>query len=234
MEWLKTDVHSHSGDDRTDDLPYSSEMLIESAAASGVDVLAITGHRGYPATQRLARYAERRGILLLPGVELLVEGKHVLMLNPCAEQWKVKTFRHLHAIRGRGELIIAPHPYFPSPTSLGACLLQHIHCFDAIEYCSFYIPAINFNRKAIRVAQQHGLPCIATSDHHGVPYENTNFTFVQAEKTPSGVVEALRAGRIRLETKPLSYRRLLDGLSKIGHDAVRRIMGLHGEEAIPA
>jgi predicted metal-dependent phosphoesterase TrpH len=203
MKRLRAELHAHCADDPADGLSFSPEMLIDAVAADGVDVLALTCHGRLVHTGRLARYADERGVLLVPGIEQYVEGRHVLILNPCSAHVEARDFEALRAARGRGEAIIAPHPYYPSPTSLGNRLERHIDLFDAIEYCAFYSGFFGFNRRAVRVARRHGLPLVGTLDVHALPYVPTTRTWLTAEPTVGGVVEAVRAGRVHVETEAL-------------------------------
>lgn len=61
MERLKADLHTHAADDPFDSgLAYSAEMLIDSVADVGVDVLAITCHEFNVYSSYFADYAKRR------------------------------------------------------------------------------------------------------------------------------------------------------------------------------
>ncbi len=209
MAELKTDLHTHSADDPRDDLAYSSEMLIDAAAQLNYQVLALTCHDGIMATERLAAYARRRGILLVPGIEASIEGKHVVILNADAEQASAGTFNEVRALGRRDAAFIAPHPYYPSMESLGRVLEANIDLFDAIEYCSFYFRWAGFNRKAVRIARKYGLPLIGTSDVHMFPYHDSTHARLEAPPVVADVVAAIRQGRVALETRP---RTLLEGI----------------------
>lgn len=202
MGYLKADVHTHSADDPRDALDFSTEMLIDAASQLNFGVLAVTCHEAWRYSPRLAEYARRRGIVLAPGLEQLVEGKHVLLLNPDAEQAAARTFAELRALGKRDAAIIAPHPFYPSRTSLRRALLDNIDLFDAIEYCTLYFPWLNFNRRAVRVAREYGLPLVGTSDTHALPLCDSTYTWIDGEPSVFGVIEAIRAGRVRLETRP--------------------------------
>jgi len=202
---LKADLHAHAGEDRIDTVPYSSEQLIDMVAERGYQVLAITGHRYTTYTPQLADYARERGVLLVPGVELDVEGKHVVVLNPDAEQAAATTFAELRALGRRNAAIIAPHPFYPVPGVLGSRLVKNIDLFDAVEYSSFYFRGVDFNEKAVRVAKEHGLPLLGSSDNHMLPYVDTTYSWIEVEEVSvAGVIDALRAGRITVVTKPAS------------------------------
>jgi hypothetical protein len=107
-------------------------------------------------------------------------------------------------------VFIAPHPYYPSDTSLLWHLEREIGLFDAIEYSSFWTRGFNPNRWAERVARRHGLPLIGTSDTHLLPYYAGTFTWVDAERTVEDVLAAIREGRVRLETRPRRFPEAVD------------------------
>lgn len=226
MQRLKADVHTHSADDPRDTLTHSAEELIDAAAAARFDVLALTLHEYYLQSARLARYAERRGVLLIPGIEQMIEGKHVVLLNPSPAQAQCRDFASLRALEKGGMAVLAPHPFFPAPICLGRKLEEHIDVFDAIEYSTMYCTGINFNRAAARVARKHGRPLLGTSDTHRLPYMHQTFTWIDAEPSVEGVIAGIRAGRTTLETRPRSLRGALAfGLHTLldaAFDGVRR------------
>jgi len=221
---LKADLHAHAADDPHDTLKYSSEMLIDAAALAGMDVLAITLHESYFHVARLADYAHERGILLIPGLEQMVEGKHVVILNPDGEQARCTTFAGLRALGKRGAALIAPHPFFPGGVCLGKKLIEHIDLFDAIEYCTMYCSGMNFNRKAVRVARQFGKPLVGTSDSHSLPYWGATCTWIESEPTVAGVIDAVRCGRVELETRPRTHVQALKFGAQVAYDVLRDAM----------
>jgi predicted metal-dependent phosphoesterase TrpH len=204
MERLKADLHTHCADDPCDGLRYSAEQLIDAAAASGYDVFAITLHERLLHGPRLQAYAADRGILLVPGVERNIERRHVLILNPAPEHFEAKSFDDLRRIGRRGAAFIAPHPFYPIPSSVRGKFLRNADLFDAVEYSSLYIHGLNPNRPAQWAAAYFGLPLVGNSDTHELPHPDNTFSWIEAERSVSGVVDALRAGRVSLETRPRS------------------------------
>ncbi|NUM53074.1 MAG: hypothetical protein HUU46_05470 [Candidatus Hydrogenedentes bacterium] len=202
MERLKADLHTHTADDPFDRLEYSAEMLIDAVAAAGVRVLAITCHELNVYCEYLSDVARRQGVLLVPGIEKFIEGKHVIILNPAPEHLAAHTFQEFRALGRRGAVFIAPHPYYPAPHSLLSDFTRNIDLFDAVEYCSLYFRAVNPNRWAESAAKAHGLPMIGTSDTHWLPYDDSTFSWITAEPTIEGVLDAIRAGRVEVETQP--------------------------------
>ena len=209
MRRLKADFHTHAADDNKDRLSYSAEMLIEAAAQLKFDVLAIACHEQVVNTRRLERYAAARGIVLIPAVEQLVEGKHVVMLNPDAEQASATTFAQLRKLGKRKAAFLAPHPFYPAKACLHHTLLDNIDLFDGIEYCNVYFYGINPNRRGVKLAKQQGLPLLGTSDNHVLPYNPLTFSWVEAEElSVDAVINAIRTGNVRMETRPLPYSRV--------------------------
>ncbi len=201
---LKADLHTHTAGDLHDPIPYSAEMLIDAAAKLNYDVLAITCHEVVRYSKRLEEYAKRRGILLIPGIEQLVDGKHVVILNPDDRLAEARTFRELRSLGHRDAALIAAHPFYPIPSSLGALLVRHIDLFDAVEYASLFCRGINLNRRAAKTARRYGLSMVATSDVHTFPYVANAWTWIKAEPTIRGVIEAIRSGRVQIVARPRS------------------------------
>ncbi len=207
-----------------DPIGYSAEMLIEAAAQLNYDVLAIACHERVVCGQRLAAYAQRRGVLLIPAIEILVEGKHVVVLNPTAELVQVRTFDGLRGLDRSHSVVLAPHPFHLRGICLGQDLITHADLFDAVEYSSFYFRGLDLNRRAVDSAKAHGKPVIGTSDAHTFPYRDSTFTWIEAEPTVEGVMEAVREGRVTVETRPqpLSHAAKMVGFSAC--KAVRLMM----------
>lgn len=204
MRRLKADFHAHSADDPRDTLRFSSEMLLDAASAEGIEVFSITCHERLVYTPSLSRYAERRGILLVPGIEAMIENCHVLILNPDPDHVRARTFADLRALGRRNAAFVAPHPFYPTPNSLMRRLGQNIDLFDAIEWCSLYLGPLNPNILAARAARRYGLPMIGTSDTHALPYCCTTFSWIETEPSIPGVVQAIRDGRVEVDTRSWS------------------------------
>ena len=199
---LKADLHLHTADDPLDRIRYTAKELISKAADQGFDVLSITNHHHTTFNRDLFHYAQERNILLIPGVELTIRRRHVLVLNP--PPYKIRSdFSSLAKLCRPETLIIAPHPYFPGSYSLNGYLLKHLHLFDALEYCHFYLPMINFNQKAIEMCQSLNFPLIGNSDAHFLVQLGTTFSLIHAEKNLESIFAAIRANKVEVVTRPL-------------------------------
>ena len=164
---LKIELHTHTADDPIDAIPYTTFELIDRAAELGYDALAITLHEHQLDLRRFLPYAAERGIVLIPGVERTVEGRHVLLLNYKSGTEQVRSFADLAALKRRASgLVIAPHPFFPTQSCLRGALEQHADLFDAVERNAMFIRGIDFNRAAERFAARHGKPVVGNCDVH--------------------------------------------------------------------
>src|SRR5207253_7939301 len=138
--------HTHTVDDPVDRIPHTTIELIDRAAALGYHALAITLHQHQLDVRPFESYAADRGIVLIPGVERTIEGRHVLLLNFTRATERVRTFRDLARLKaGERGLVIAPHPFFPAAASLRGELDRHAELFDAVERNGMYMRGIDFN-----------------------------------------------------------------------------------------
>src|SRR5205814_2257511 len=86
------------------------------------------------AKQRRRAGEATRGVVLIPGIERSIEGRHVLLLNFRKGTEEVETFEDLARLRQREPgLVVAPHPYFPARTCLHGYLDRYASLFDAVE-----------------------------------------------------------------------------------------------------
>jgi predicted metal-dependent phosphoesterase TrpH len=199
---LKSDLHLHTAEDPLDRVRYTAKELISKAADQGFDVISITNHHRMTFNQDLLSYARERGILLIPGIEMTIQRRHVLVLNPPPHKM-CSDFFSLSKLRRPETLIIAPHPYFPGTHSLNGYLLKHLNLFDALEYCHFYSPMINFNQRAVEVSQSFGFPLVGNSDAHFLSQLGTTYSLIYSEKNLEAIFAAIRQNKVKVTTRPL-------------------------------
>src|SRR5206468_4140934 len=153
---LKVALHSHTADDPHDIVPYSAWTLIDRAAALGYHALAITLHDKQLDVDPLRGYASTKGVVLIPGVERTIQGKHVLLINFTARAETVRSMEELdHLKREERGVVIAPHPFFPAACCLGEVMNRYPEVIDAVEFNGMYIRGANFNKAAVRWATKH-------------------------------------------------------------------------------
>jgi predicted metal-dependent phosphoesterase TrpH len=207
-QWLKAELHAHCNLDPVDYrlCPYSAEGLIQEAARLGYQVLALTCHDRDVWTEGLSDYAAGHGIILIPGMEATTrEGRHILVYNFQTDAENLDTLDKIHSLSRPDTLVIAPHPYFPSPKCLGRNLEREHRIFDAVEISGFFTTGLDFNRRARTVARRYSKPLVGNSDLHQLWQLDRTFTWIQAEPEPDAIITAIKEGRTRVESRGLTY-----------------------------
>lgn len=205
--WLKAELHAHCSLDPFDYrmCAYSPEELIREAARLGYAVLAITCHDLDVWSRELSEYAESLGITLIPGMEVHAGGRRHTLVYNFRTSWKnLNTFEKIRERRGPDTLVVAPHPYYPSWTSLGSRLEKQIDLFDAIEFSGFFTRRVDFNSRAVHTGLKYGKPLIGNSDAHLLWQLGRTFTWILAEPGVRSVIGAIKRGQVRIESRALS------------------------------
>ena len=209
---LKADLHIHTKEDLLDYyvIKYNAKQLIDRAARLGFEVLAITCHEKVVFNDDLKKYAARKGILLISGIEKKIEGSHILIYNVKQEEIdKINKLDDLNMLRRKNTLIIAPHPFFIKD-SIGKKLLKYIDFFDAIEYSHFYLNFFNIlNKRAVKIAKKYNKSLIGTSDAHRLYQFNKTYSLIDSKKDINSVINAIKNGKVKLVTKPLKFLQFL-------------------------
>jgi predicted metal-dependent phosphoesterase TrpH len=201
---LKVDFHTHTSDDPKDYIDFSSEQLIDRAAALGFDALAITNHHVVTFSPGLEKYAAEQGLLLIPGVEMTLSNSHVVIVNPDIDRdLKMDSLADLAGRDNSRSLVIAPHPYYPGFKCLRSKLEANIAAFDTIEFSFFYNHFINPNRKAVKAARKHNKPIIGSSDCHNIWQVGYTYSMVEADKNIPSIIAAVKRGKVEVATTPL-------------------------------
>ena len=208
MSWLKADLHLHTREAEPF-IAFDAYRLIDRAAREGFQVLSITNYDTLTFSDRLAAYARARGILLIPGAEATIEGRHVLLYNTDVHLSAIQTFARLRRFKSPDWVVIAAHPFFPAPISLGRRLLDEIDVFDAIELSHFYTGMIDFNRKAVAMSRELGLPLVGNSDSHLERQFGTTYSLIESEPTVPCVLAAIRKGQVRIVSRPLALGEMI-------------------------
>jgi predicted metal-dependent phosphoesterase TrpH len=202
---LKVDLHTHTADDPSDRIPYSTRELIDRAAELGYNALAITLHDCQLDVGPDDDYARSRGITLIGGIERTIEGRHVLLLNYSRAAESIGSFEALASLRRRERgLVIAPHPFFPALSALRGTLTRYAHLFDAVEWNGMFTRALNFNVLAERWGRRHGKPLVGNGDVHRLEQLGKTYSLVDADPNPAAICDAIAAGRVRVVATPHS------------------------------
>jgi predicted metal-dependent phosphoesterase TrpH len=201
---LKTNLHFHTKEG--ENVPYDIHQAVDCAREKGFDVLAYTSHKKFLCKEEYVKYAENKGILLIPSIEMEIDKKHIVVLNCDKEIEDVKSFQELADYKNKNPqiLILAPHPFVFSLKSLRQRLLENIDLFDAIEMTVFSNKLFNFNKRAGEVTLKYNKPFIATSDTHFLKDFERGYALVNAsERTSEAVLSAVKKGNFQNRINPM-------------------------------
>jgi predicted metal-dependent phosphoesterase TrpH len=225
---LKIELHAHTADDPVDRIPHTATALIDRAAALGYRGLAITLHDRQLDVRPLAPYAAARGVVLIPGLERTIEGRHVLLVNFRGGAEAVRTFDDLARLKRREPgLVIAPHPFFPLGSCLRSLMDVHAPLIDAVECNAMFTRWLDFNRRALHWAARRGVPVVGNGDIHRLHQLGTTYSLVDAEPDPDAICAAIRAGRVRVEARPLSMATAIRTFAELAFDEWLPHAGAH-------
>jgi len=211
---LKIDFHIHTHEDRDNNISYNAYDLIDRAAYLNFDAIAITNHNLLTYDNQLESYARDKEVILFSGLEQSIDHKHVLLINfPSPES--LTTYNAIETSKTSDTLVIAPHPFFPGMQSMGKKMYGLTHLFDAIEFCHFYCPQLNFNREAVRYSKKFGLPMIGGSDAHVWEQFGNCYSLVNSAKNKSDIIRAIKAGHVQTISSPLTVTKMITIYLKI-------------------
>lgn len=201
---MKIDLHIHAKEDPFhNSISYSMKDIIDKAFDKGIEVIAFTFHDKYFENKKIEKYAKERGILIIPGIEKTIEGKHVLIYNCKKEELKqIKKITDLKKIKRKEVLIGCPHPFFIGKNCLKNKLEENIELFDFIEYSWFHTKILNLNKKAVNLSKKYNKPLIATSDCHTYKFFGEYYTEIESEKRVDAVIRAIKKGKITKNCSP--------------------------------
>lgn len=216
MARLKVDLHTHTGEDPKDVIHYSAYALIDRAVHLGFDAIAITNHDMVLDHPRIIAHARARGLLLIPGMEATLSGRHLVILDPSLKLNRPeRRLEELPELLKDTSLVLAPHPFFPQRRSLKRRFRDILPRLDAVEFSHFYTRWINFNIQAVRAADRHSLPLVGTSDCHILREFGTTYSWVEADRNADSIIRAVKRGRIEVATHPLKTWEMAYILGKI-------------------
>lgn len=210
---LKADFHLHTNKDPYDTwIKHTPYELIDKAAEQKFDVLCLSHHGEVVWDKKWQAYAKKKNILLIPGTEAFIEKKHILLINfTQKEVEKIKSFSDLKQFRDENHLIIASHPFFPSPdgASIGNAIHQHHNCLDALEFNSYYTSWFNWNAKGERASLQYNLPLVGNTDCHSLKEFGKTYTMIDAKKEVKAIIKAVKKNQIKIVSRPHTTREIV-------------------------
>ncbi|MGM0592320.1 MAG: PHP domain-containing protein [Halobacteriota archaeon] len=204
---LTVELHSHSSLSHDGRDPV--ELLLEQAAAVGLDAIAITDHDEIDASLEAVSLAPGYDLLGIPGMEVTSAAGHVLALG--VEELVPPGLSYdetLDRIHDLGGIAVIPHPFQSSRHGVAAHITdEQLAAADAIEVYNSRLLTGRANRKAERFAAENGLPMTAGSDAHISEMVGQAVTEI-ATNTASveGVLEAIASGQTSVLGKRTPWR----------------------------
>ena len=193
---LAVELHAHS--ELSHDGRDPVELLLEQAAAVGLDALAVTDHDEIDASLDAVELAPEFGLVGIPGMEVTSEAGHVLALGVREAVPPELPFEEtLDRIREQGGIAVIPHPFQSSRHGVASRITDaQLATADAIEVYNSRLLTGLANRKADRFATAHDLPKTAGSDAHISEMIGQAVTEVGVdERSAEAILEAVAAGR---------------------------------------
>lgn len=203
---LSVELHTHS--EASHDGRDSVSLLLEHAAAVGLDAIAITDHDEIWASLEAVERAPEYGLVGIPGIEVSSADGHVLALGVEELIPPGLPFEEtLARIRDRGGLAVVPHPFQESRSGVLAHISKdELATADAIEVYNSRLLTGRSNRQAKRFATSRGVPMTAGSDAHICEMVGQAVTKVAAEPSADAILEEIRQGRTVVEGKRTPWR----------------------------
>jgi predicted metal-dependent phosphoesterase TrpH len=216
---LSVELHAHSAHSYDGRDPV--ELLLEQAAAVGLDALAITDHDEFEGSRKAVELAPDYGLVGIPGMEVTSEAGHVLALGieeaiPAGLPFE----ETVEAIHDQGDIAVVPHPFQEYRSGVvGNISREMLTIADAIEVYNSRLLTGRGNRKAKRFATARGMPMTAGSDAHISEMVGQAVTKVDAaERTSDAILSAIAEGKTELDGKRtpwhISFRQAAGGAKR--------------------
>ena len=204
---LSVELHCHSSLSHDGRDPV--DLLLEQAAAVGLDAIAVTDHDEIAASIDAAALAEEYGLVGIVAMEVTSAAGHILALGiEEAVPSGLSYDETLERIHEQGGTAIIPHPFQSSRHGVAAHITdEQLASADAIEVYNSRLLTGRSNRQAERFATAHGLPKTAGSDAHISELVGQAVTEVGAdEHTVDAILDAVRAGRTSVVGQKTPWR----------------------------
>jgi predicted metal-dependent phosphoesterase TrpH len=216
---LSVELHCHS--EYSYDGRDPVDMLLEQAAAVGLDAIAVTDHDVIQGSLEAVEKAPEYGLLAIPGLEVSTAAGHVLALGvdeivPAGQSFQ-ETLDHIH---DAGGITVVPHPFQESRHGVLANITENdLAAADAIEVYNSRLITGRSNRQAEAYARRRRIPMTAGSDAHISEMVGQAVTRVDTETlTADAVLDAIREGHTTVEGKRtpwhISFRQAAGGAKR--------------------
>ncbi|OYR56302.1 PHP domain-containing protein [Halorubrum halodurans] len=204
---LSVELHSHSALSHDGRDPV--DLLLEQAAAVGLDALAVTDHDEIDASIEAAEKAADYGLVGIVGMEVTSAAGHVLAFGIDELVPSGLPFDEtLDRIREAGGIAVVPHPFQKTRHGVAAHVSdEQLASADAIEVYNSRLFTGRANRQAETFAVRRNLPMTAGSDAHISEMVGQAVTEVGAdERSAEAILEAVADGRTSVVGKRTPWR----------------------------
>ncbi|GAB7093527.1 PHP domain-containing protein [Halolamina litorea] len=204
---LSVELHCHS--ELSHDGRDPVDLLVEQAAAVGMDAIAVTDHDAIQASKDAAALAGEYGLVGIVAMEVTSAAGHVLALGIEEEIPPGLSYDEtLERIHEQGGIAIVPHPFQSSRHGVAAHITdEQLASADAIEVYNSRLLTGRSNRQAERFATAHGLPKTAGSDAHISEMVGQAVTEVGAEeRSVEAILDAIADGRTSVVGQKTPWR----------------------------
>ncbi|GAB6878042.1 PHP domain-containing protein [Halorubrum gandharaense] len=223
---LSVELHTHS--ELSHDGRDPVDLLLEQAAAIGLDALAVTDHDEIDASIEAAEKAPDYGLVGIVGMEVTCAAGHVLAfgIDELVEPG-LPFDETLDRIHEQGGIAVVPHPFQKTRHGVAAHVTDEaLASADAIEVYNSRLFTGRANRQAEKFAVKNGLPMTAGSDAHISEMIGQAVTEVGAdERSADAILEAIADGRTSVIGKRtpwhVSVRQFAGGAKRRALRAVR-------------
>ncbi|MFC5972731.1 PHP-associated domain-containing protein [Halomarina salina] len=172
-------VHSAASYDGHDPV----DLLLEQAAAVGLDGIVVTDHDTIEASLRAADIADDYGLVGIPGVEVSTAQGHLLAIGvedcPPPRRSLDET---VDIVRDMGGVAVVPHPFQRTRHGVRR---RFIDDCDGLEVYNSWVFTGYRNRRARRFASEKGYTPVAASDAHVAPFIGRAYTELAVEDVDS-------------------------------------------------
>lgn len=204
---LSVELHCHS--ELSHDGRDPVDLLVEQAAAVGLDAIAVTDHDAIHASHEAAALADEYGLVGIVAMEVTSAAGHVLALGIEEEVPPGLSYDEtLERIHDQGGIAIVPHPFQSSRHGVAAHITdEQLASADAIEVYNSRLLTGRSNRQAERFATAHSVPKTAGSDAHISEMVGQAVTEVGAEeRSVDAILDAISEGRTSVVGQKTPWR----------------------------
>jgi len=201
----KIDLHVHTC--YSDDGMSTLREVIDYAEKKGLNGIAITDHDTLDGVKNALKLANKKELIVIPGVEVTTLQGHVLGLNITTSIPKnlglIETAKKIHEAGG---IAIAAHPIvlIKSHIKQRTASASNLDGIEVINSSAF--PFFLSTRLSQTLAEQLKLPQTAGTDAHHADEIGTAYTLVKADPDIDEIIEAIRKGAVAPFGKPISWK----------------------------